>query len=194
MSKLDSLPSEDPNSWEFQHKKDVKNYLSDIAGIKFVYDDTGNYRLNLQKFYGNKSAKLKREFEELGRTINRHYKEHMRTIYELEIDITNFLRNLDLEIVKFLFVGMKNKYKITAWFKKTWLFITNNKLNKYATRYPQNLLQKLRNECENESFRQVKFYNGFPLPLNLQYPDYFAKEIETTYIAPEPYSKYYTKF
>ena len=187
MRKLDSLPSEDPNSWEFQHKKYVKNYLSDIAGIKFVYDDTGNYRLNLQKFYGNKSAKLKREFEELGSNINRHYKEHIKTIYELEIDITNFLRNLDLEIVKFLFLVMRNKYKITAWFKKTWLFITNHKLNKYANRYPQNLLQKLRNECEDESFRSVKFYNGFPLPLNLQYPDYFAKEIETTYISPEPY-------
>ena len=91
MNKLDSLPSSSPNSHEFDYQKYVKEYLSDITGIKFFYDDTGNYRLKLQKFYGKKSPKLKRYFEGLGLNINMKDREHRQTIDELEIDITNFL-------------------------------------------------------------------------------------------------------
>ena len=139
LNKLDNLPSGSPNSCEFENKKDVKNYLSDIPGIKFVYDDTGNFRLNLQKYYGKKSAKLKNAFDELKLVINMHYKEHIQTMYELEIDITNFVRDLDLEIVKYLFLAMKNKYRITAWFKQTWIYILKER-KKYEEEYEQKFL------------------------------------------------------
>ena len=93
----------------------------------------------MQKYYGKKSAKLKNAFDELKLVINMHYKEHIQTMYELEIDITNFVRDLDLEIVKYLFLAMKNKYRITAWFKQTWIYILKER-KKYEEEYEQKFL------------------------------------------------------
>ena len=70
-----------------------------------------------------KRKKLKEAFNELYECVNTNYKNYFTNMIELKIDISNFLKELDLEIVKYLFLAMNNKCRITAWFKKTCLYI-----------------------------------------------------------------------
>ena len=183
LDKLESIPIEPASVWDYEYKQDVKKYLNEIAAIKFIYADTDKPRLNMQKFYGKTAKQIKEAFNELCDGVNTNYKNYFVIMMELNIDITAFLKELDLEIVKYLFLAMKNKYRITAWFKKTWLYILSER-NKY--KYPQELLDKLNRESR-ESFRDINFYEGFPLPLSAQYPDYFDQKLDTIYIAPEYY-------
>ena len=184
LDKLESIPIEPASVWDYEYKQDVKKYLNEIAAIKFIYADTGKPRLNMQKFYGKTAKQIKEAFNELCDCVNTNYKNYFVIMMELNIDITAFLKELDLEIVKYLFLAMKNKYRITAWFKKTLLYILSE-INKY--KYPQELLDKLKRESR-ESFRDINFYEGFPLPLSAQYPDYFDQKLDTLYIAPESYN------
>ena len=93
----------------------------------------------MQKFYGMTAKKIKEAFNELCDCVNTNYKNYFVIMMELNIDITAFLKELDLEIVKYLFLAMKNKYRITAWFKQTWLYILKER-KKYEEEYEQKFI------------------------------------------------------
>ena len=93
----------------------------------------------MQKFYGKTAKQIKEACNESCDGVNTNYKNYFVIMMELNIDITAFLKELDLEIVKYLFLAMKNKYRITAWFKQTWIYILKER-KKYEEEYEQKFL------------------------------------------------------
>ena len=57
---------------------------------------------------------------EIGYAQNKIIHELVWRIKPIGAEMSDFI---NLEIVKYLFLAMKNKYRITAWFKKTLLYI-----------------------------------------------------------------------
>ena len=70
-----------------------------------------------------------------------NYHNYIDNLNGLESDISTFLKDLDFDIVQFLFLVINNKYNITAWFMKGWLYILNERI-----KYPPAFLEKFRRE------------------------------------------------